>query len=169
MASSPTALAENTSHPGRYKPYSYHYHIESPPDDGDRVERFLTAFAAILRHSNYRFLLDMYAKTSSKCGRCAVACQVYQAFPCYRTTLLLDVYRRYYTTSGWLGSRLGGNGLLTEKKIDEMAELFYRCTACRRCKLECPMGIDHGRSQRNRDRAQGVGGISSGTVGRQNR
>jgi Fe-S oxidoreductase len=150
MVSSPTALAENISHQSKYKPYSYHYHIESPPDNGDRVERFLTAFAAILRHSNYRFLLDMYANTSSKCGRCAVACQVYQAsgdprdVPCYRTTLLLDVYRRYYTTSGWLGSRLGGNGLLTERKIDEMAELFYRCTACRRCKLECPMGIDHG-------------------------
>ena len=25
-----------------------------------------------------------------------------------------------------------------------MAEEFYRCTACRRCKKECPMGIDHG-------------------------
>jgi hypothetical protein len=24
-----------------------------------------------------------------------------------------------------------------------MQELFYRCTACRRCTLECPMGIDH--------------------------
>lgn len=132
------------------EPYTYHYHIEPPPADGDRVEQFLTALAAILRHSNYRFLLDIYANTSSKCGRCAVTCQVYQAtddprdVPCYRTNLLLDVYRRYYTTSGWLRSRFGGNGLLTEEKIDEMAELFYRCTACRRCKIECPMGIDHG-------------------------
>ena len=25
-----------------------------------------------------------------------------------------------------------------------MAEVFYRCTACRRCTLECPLGIDHG-------------------------
>ncbi len=25
-----------------------------------------------------------------------------------------------------------------------MAEAFYRCTACRRCKSTCPMGIDHG-------------------------
>jgi Fe-S oxidoreductase len=25
-----------------------------------------------------------------------------------------------------------------------MAALFYRCTACRRCTLECPLGIDHG-------------------------
>ena len=25
-----------------------------------------------------------------------------------------------------------------------MAESFYRCTACRRCSLECPLGVDHG-------------------------
>ena len=25
-----------------------------------------------------------------------------------------------------------------------MAELFYRCTACRRCSIDCPLGIDHG-------------------------
>ncbi len=148
--SSTVSLNQSVSETRKREPYTYHYHIEPPPADGDRVDQFLTALAAILRHSNYRFLLDIYANTSSKCGRCAVTCQVYQAtddprdVPCYRTNLLLDVYRRYYTTSGWLRSRFGGNGLLTEEKIDEMAELFYRCTACRRCKIECPMGIDHG-------------------------
>jgi Fe-S oxidoreductase len=146
----PATFAQSTSLENERQPHSYHYHIEPPPADGDRVEKFLTTFAAILRHSNYRFILDMYANTSAKCGRCAVTCQVYQAsgdprdIPCHRTSMLLDVYRRYYTTSGWLRSRFGGNGLLTEEKIDEMAELFYRCTACRRCNIECPMGIDHG-------------------------
>jgi Fe-S oxidoreductase len=136
--------------PGQRSTPAYHYHVEPKLPEGDRVENFLTAFAAILRHSNYRFLLDMYAHTSTKCARCAVTCQVYQAsgeprdVPCYRSNLLLDVYRRHFTTSGWLSSRLGGNGSLTDEKIDEMAELFYRCTACRRCKLECPLGIDHG-------------------------
>jgi Fe-S oxidoreductase len=134
---------------GRRSPYSYH--VEPLPPGGDRVAKFLDAFAAILRYGNYRFLLDVYAHTSSKCGRCAVSCQVYQAtgaprdVPCYRSNLLLDVYRRHFTTSGWLQGRfLGQNGQLTEEKIDEMAELFYRCTACRRCKIECPIGIDHG-------------------------
>jgi Fe-S oxidoreductase len=146
MVSSPASLEESVLH----KPYAYHYHVERPPVDGNRVERFLAAFAAILEHSNYGFLLDMYAGTSSKCGRCAVACQVYQAtgdprdVPCYRTHLLLDVYRRHFTVSGWLRSHLGGNGLLTEETLDDMGELFYRCTACRRCKIECPMGVDHG-------------------------
>lgn len=128
---------------------AYHYHLEPVPVSGDRVENFLTAFAAILRHSNYHFLLDLYARTSTKCGRCAVSCQVYQAsndprdVPCYRSNLLLDIYRRHFTPFGWLRGRFGGNGHLTDATIDEMAELFYRCTACRRCKFECPLGVDH--------------------------
>lgn len=129
---------------------TYHYHTEPVLPRENRVDDFLTAFAAILRHSNYRFLLDLYARTSTKCGRCAVACQVYQAsgdprdVPCYRTNLLLDIYRRHFTPTGWLQSRFSGSQPLTEETIDEMAELFYRCTACRRCKIECPLGIDHG-------------------------
>jgi hypothetical protein len=57
------------------------YHVEGSKPDGsrERVERFLAAFGAILKYSNYRFLLDLYSRTSSKCGRCAVTCQVFQA------------------------------------------------------------------------------------------
>lgn len=130
------------------------FHVEPLPEDtplnGDRVSRFLVAFAAILRHSNYRFLLDLYSRTSSKCGRCAVSCQVYQAsgdprdVPCYRTNMLLDIYRRYFTPYGSIVNRLSRRELLSEEVIDTMAELYYRCTACRRCSLECPMGVDHG-------------------------
>ncbi len=129
---------------------SYHYHVEQPLPVGNRVEKFLTAFAAILRHSNYRFLLDLYAHASTECASCAVSCHVYQAsgdlcdIPCYHTNLLLDVFRRYFTTSGWLRSKFLASAPLTEEKIDEMAELFYRCNVCQRCKLECPSGIDHG-------------------------
>ncbi len=130
------------------------YHVEVGGDGlagyHSWQERFLAAFAAILRHSNYRFLIDLYARTSAKCGRCATSCQVYQAsgdprdVPCYRTNLLLDVYREYFTPVGRLRSRLSGDGSLSQLKVNEMAELFYRCTACRRCHLECPLGIDHG-------------------------
>jgi Fe-S oxidoreductase len=148
--SASATTAHKVSEENEHSSYSYRYRLEPAAADGDRVEKFLTAFAAILRHGNYRFLLDLYARTSSKCARCAVACQVYQTsgdprdVPCYRTNLLLDVYRRHFTSLGWLHSKFSGNGHLTEEKIDEMAEEFYRCTACRRCKLECPLGIDHG-------------------------
>ena len=41
-------------------------------------------------------------------------------------------------------ARLFGGFELTEEHIDKMAHSFYNCTACRKCVLECPSGIDHG-------------------------
>jgi len=119
-------------------------------DTKDRPRRFLEAFAAILKHSNYRMALDHYIKISAKCSRCATTCQVYQAtgdpedIPCYRSELLLSVYRRHFTMGGMLRGRVAGTGELTDEKIQEMAESFWNCTACRRCVNDCPVGIDHG-------------------------
>ena len=44
---------------------------------------------------------------------------------------------------GWTKALMFGNGDLTESDIDDMINSFYRCTACRRCSLECTMGVDH--------------------------
>jgi len=116
----------------------------------DLPRRFLEAFAAILKHSNYRQVLDNYGRVTARCANCAASCQIYQAteapedVPCYRSHLLLDVYRRHFTTKGILSGHLLGHEPLTVDKILEMAESFYRCTACRRCTLECPLGLDHG-------------------------
>lgn len=125
------------------------YHVEDF-DVNDRPRRFLEAFAAILKHTNYRMALEHFIRMSAKCSRCAVTCQVYQAtndlkdIPCYRSELLLSVYRRHFTVGGMIKGRLMGNDYLTDEKIQEMAESFWNCTACRRCSLECPSGIDHG-------------------------
>jgi Fe-S oxidoreductase len=124
------------------------YHVEDF-EVKDRPRRFLDAFAAILKHTNYRVALDQYVRVTAKCARCSVACQVYEAtgdprdVPCYRSELLLSVYRRHFTVSGVLRGRLLGDPGLTDEKIQEMASSFYDCTACRRCHFECPMGIDH--------------------------
>jgi Fe-S oxidoreductase len=128
---------------------NYSYYVEDF-DKRSRPRRFLEAFAAILQYSNYRFILDTYARTSTKCARCSVTCPVYQVtgetgdIPCFRSELLLRIYRRYFTVKGAVISALGSGYTLTDDDIDEMAERFYRCTACRRCKMSCPMGIDHG-------------------------
>jgi Fe-S oxidoreductase len=125
------------------------YHVEDF-QISDRPRRFLEAFAAILKHTNYRLALDHYVRVSAKCSRCSVQCQVYLAtreprdIPCYRSELLLSVYRRHFTMSGALRGRVLGDTGLTDEKIQEMADSFYNCTACRRCHFECPMGIDHG-------------------------
>jgi Fe-S oxidoreductase len=126
----------------------YLYRIENARIP-NRVEKFLRAFAAILRHTNYKALLDLYANTHIKCGFCATTCPVYQAtldprdIPCYRTNLLLKIYQRYFTFGGWAKGLIFGNGRLQDSDIDEIMDLFYRCTVCRRCSLECPLGIDH--------------------------
>ncbi len=129
----------------------YAYNMEQKALEGrDRPRRFLRALAAILEHGNYAVALDTYARTTGKCGRCAADCQLYDAtraredIPCERSELLLRVYRRYFTPGGALRARLPGAFELTDEYIDEMAESYYRCTACRRCKATCPMGIDHG-------------------------
>ena len=129
---------------------NYPYYVENPCRE-NKVAKFLEAFAAVLSFTDYKSLLDSYCMTNTKCNRCAVACPVYTAtqdyrdIPCYRTNLLLNVYRRYFTINGWLKSRFSLNSFtLTDEIIDEMADLFYRCTACRRCTNECPLGVDHG-------------------------
>lgn len=125
------------------------YIVEKSPKI-DRVAKFLEIFAAILKHSNYRPVLEHYIKVSAKCSRCAVACNIYQAtgdpkdIPCWRSELLLSVYRRYFSLEESLTSRLFGGFTLTEEHIDQMAQSFWNCTACRKCVIECPMGIDHG-------------------------
>jgi Fe-S oxidoreductase len=134
---------------GTTKCRCYPYYIENPVVE-NRVEKFLEAFAAVLKYTDYKALLDSYCCTNAKCNRCAVTCPVFQVtrdprdIPCYRTNLLLDTYKRYFTIGGWFKSRFGKAFELTEKTIDEMLDVFYRCTACRRCTRECPLGVDHG-------------------------
>jgi Fe-S oxidoreductase len=127
---------------------SYPYYIDRPLEHR-RVEGFLTAFEEILDHSNYRSILDLYSRVSMHCSRCATECQIYQAtgrpedVPCYRSSILLRIYRRHFSPAGRIRRRLFGSASATESDIDEMLESFYHCTACGRCTLYCPMGIDH--------------------------
>ena len=45
----------------------YPYYIENPVRE-NRVERFLEAFAAVLKYSDYRSLLDSYCNSNTKCN-----------------------------------------------------------------------------------------------------
>ncbi len=127
---------------------SYIIEKDRVPDDLPR--RFLEAFAAVLQHTNYRQVIDNYARIPARCANCSCACQIYQQthdpkdVPCYRSNLLLEAYRRHFTLRGIVEGHLKGTPYLTDDLILEMAESYYHCTACRRCSLECPLGIDHG-------------------------
>jgi len=129
----------------------YSFYIEDEAlEVTERPQRFLKTFAAILEHSNYGLPLEIYTRLSAKCSRCAASCQLYQStgedrdIPCHRSEMLLQIFRRYFTRSGIFKARLFGGFTLTDSYLDELAEAVYRCTACRRCKSNCPMGIDHG-------------------------
>ena len=133
------------------KTSKYSYYVEDKTRElEDRPRKFLQALAAVLDHGNYGVAIDHFARLCSRCGRCAPACQLYQwepesrNIPSFRSDLLLTVYRRYFTPGGHWQARLFGGFVLTDEYIDEMAEAYYRCTACRRCKAACPQGIDHG-------------------------
>ncbi|MBM3333411.1 (Fe-S)-binding protein, partial [Candidatus Sumerlaeota bacterium] len=137
--------------PAETKTRKYAYHVEAKAQQvTERPRKFLEAFAAILDCSNYGPALDLYARLSARCSRCASSCQLYMAtsdtcdIPCRRTELLLRVYRRYFTAGGQWRARLFGGFTLTDECLDQMADQFYRCTACRRCKATCPLGMDHG-------------------------
>jgi len=129
----------------------YSYYVEEKTlQVTERPRKFLEAFATVLEHSSYDVALDVYTRLSTKCSRCAASCQLYQStgedrdIPCHRSELLFKIYRRYFTRSGMLNARLFGGFTLTDAYLDQMAEAYYRCTACRRCKNTCPMGVDHG-------------------------
>jgi Fe-S oxidoreductase len=128
----------------------YPFYLDRLPLAEDRAQAFLEAFAVVLRHSNYKPVLELYARNMTHCGRCATTCPVYQVtgdpkdIPCHRSQQIVDIYKRYFTPSGWLRAKVLGDDPLTNRKVDEIAESLYRCTACRRCSMECPMGIDHG-------------------------
>jgi Fe-S oxidoreductase len=131
------------------KPVRRHSYYVEPYDENDLAGRFLSVMAAVLRHSAYTYWLDLYSRITTKCSRCADVCPVYDAshdprdIPCYRTELILKVYRRYFTLGGLTRARFGKAWQLSDRHVNEMAESVYRCTACRRCTTECPLGIDH--------------------------
>jgi len=148
-AATPASKGRSPSGPKPHQVLGVSYYLERLYP-GDRPRRFLEIFAAVLQHTNYAQLVDTYARVGAKCGHCACACQIYLAtrdpkdVPCYRSNLLLEIYRRHFTFRGLLQSKLTGIVYLTDERIRELAESVYHCTACRRCSFECPLSIDHG-------------------------
>ncbi|MGC8900004.1 MAG: 4Fe-4S dicluster domain-containing protein, partial [bacterium] len=122
--------------------------IEDPVEE-NRIPIFLKTFEAVLKDEKYRLLLDLYLNTCASCNSCADQCHLYQTthqqqdLPAYRSNMLRAIYKGHFTTGGKLLGRLVGAKKLEESDIDNMIEAFYRCTMCRRCAVECPMGVDN--------------------------
>lgn len=119
-----------------------------------RVPRFLEAMRKSLDpRENGSFWLPYVLSLDMcmKCGTCAEVCPVYLAsgrrqiyHPVFRSEMLRQVRRRYFTLSGRWFPWLVGARDLTEEQLDALAESLYRCTVCRRCAYVCPVAIDNG-------------------------
>ncbi|HPJ37075.1 MAG TPA: (Fe-S)-binding protein [Spirochaetota bacterium] len=119
------------------------------PLEYKRVDEFLRIFSVMLESTNYGPVLDTYSRVSMHCSRCGSECMLYSVsndpkdIPCYRSSLLLNIYRRHFTAWGKIKNTLLGVRAITESEIDEMIESYYHCTMCGRCTRYCPFGIDH--------------------------
>ncbi len=89
-------------------------------------------------------------ETCVRCGVCAETCHYYVAdprpehVPAYRAELLRKIYRGLFDPIGKIAPDWVGATHLTESMLDSLAETaFASCTLCRRCTLNCPLGVDN--------------------------
>lgn len=90
-----------------------------------------------------------YLEACTHCGLCAEACHLYRSdpvprhMPCVKADTVRRVYQRHFTPLGRLFPWLYGVRDLSGEELDSWAETVYQCTLCRRCTIECPLGIDN--------------------------
>ncbi|MEW6033699.1 MAG: (Fe-S)-binding protein [Chloroflexota bacterium] len=84
-----------------------------------------------------------------RCGICSDTCHYYSAdprlghVPAYRAELLRRLYRSISNPLARRFPRLFGATPVTPESLDALAETaFTSCTLCRRCMVNCPMGVD---------------------------
>ncbi len=93
--------------------------------------------------------LTTYLEACTHCGLCAEACHLYRAdpadkhIPCFKADKVRKVYQRYRTPTGRAVPWLLGLSDLDEETLDDWVEPVFQCTMCRRCSIECPLGIDN--------------------------
>ena len=93
--------------------------------------------------------LRLYMDVCAKCGTCAEVCPVYYGKPeakynpANRSDLIRGLFKRHNTLSGKLLGGLAGAKDFSQVEFEEWRDVFYSCTACRRCAQFCPFGIDN--------------------------
>ncbi|MCX7671418.1 MAG: (Fe-S)-binding protein [Anaerolineae bacterium] len=113
-------------------------------DDKDLTAKAMEAFKKRLTRQAVTSL-----QVCVHCGQCAESCHYYLATedprmaPVYKMDRVRKVYKRTVdwlgrVAPGWVGAQD-----LDEDLLKEWVELAYgACTMCRRCWVNCPMGVD---------------------------
>ncbi len=121
------------------------------PVQDESFDTFLGAMEKVLQEGNYGLPLSIFADTCTGCLRCADQCQVFQTtgevrdVPHSRTEEVISIYREFFHphANGWFARKKKQDEIRKNFNLRNLNESLYRCTLCRRCTEECPMGIDH--------------------------
>jgi len=86
------------------------------------------------------------------CGMCVNSCHYVLAnpgdptyAPVYKADQIRKIFKRHYDWTGsvfpwWVKSK----SLFTDEELEELKDIvFGKCTNCRRCSINCPMGVDY--------------------------
>ncbi|MFC1564664.1 response regulator [candidate division KSB1 bacterium] len=85
------------------------------------------------------------------CGMCTDACHYVLAnpddptyAPAYKADKIRKVFKKHYDWTGRvLPGWVGAKSLYTDEELEELKDtVFGKCTNCRRCSINCPMGVD---------------------------
>ena len=84
-----------------------------------------------------------------RCGLCAESCHYYAAqpqlqnMPVYRGEVIRKLYRDYGKRKKGFFGKAATSKSPDEKSLDALADMaFGTCTLCRRCTVNCPVGVD---------------------------
>ena len=93
--------------------------------------------------------LETALEACARCGICAEACHYYRAepkvehIPAYRAEQLRSVYRYEHDFLSRLFPIWTRSKRLDEPTLANLTEIaFSQCTLCRRCTVNCPLGVD---------------------------
>lgn len=92
--------------------------------------------------------LKTYLDICARCAICKDACHQYvgtgdvRYLPAYRAELIRRIYKKYVDKSGRVMPGLYEGHDPDEDLLDELHQVTYACTGCRRCMYYCPFSID---------------------------
>ena len=86
------------------------------------------------------------------CGMCTDSCHYVLAnpgdptyAPAYKADKLRKLFKRHFDWTGRVAPWwVKAGSVFTDEELEELKDtVFGKCTNCRRCSLNCPMGVDH--------------------------
>ena len=85
------------------------------------------------------------------CGNCTDSCHYVLAnpgdptyAPAYKADRIRRIFKRHFDWTGWvLPWWVKAGSVFTDEELEELKDVaFGKCTNCRRCSMNCPMGVD---------------------------